>query len=96
MPYFDDAKTLSEDERRRLTRLMYLAFCDLRGMTIKTDRHEQAHDLADAFHNLPLLMYGNFSLRDFMKFLDRYQQKYAGRLTIDYLKEWGKLNTATP
>lgn len=87
----DDAKTLSEEDRRRLTRLMNLAFCDVRGLTIKPDRFQQAHDLADAFHNLPLLMYrDDFSLKFFLEFLKHYQTKYEGRLTIDYLKEWEK------
>ena len=93
----EDAKMPTDVQRQRLTRLMYLAFCDLRGLTIKPDRFEQAHDWVDAFHNLPLLLYhDDFSLQAFLGFIGSYQRKYDGQITIDYLKEWEKLNTAAP
>ena len=94
---FAEERTLTEDERQRLNHLMYLAFIDIRGLTVKSDRHQQAHDLADAFHNVPLQLFGDhFSIPAFLSFLSHYQQKYEGKLTIDYLKEWEKLNTTTP
>src|SRR5437762_3229252 len=86
----DDARLPTEHERQGLSRLMYLAFCDLRGLAIEA-RAAQAKDLAEAFHNIPLLMYtADFSFKAFRGFLDHYQQKYAGKLSTDYLKEWEK------
>jgi len=92
-----DARMLTEVERQWLVRLMYLAFCDLRGLALKPERLEQAHDLADAFHNVPLLLFTqNFSIQTFKRFIEDYQRKYEGRLTIDYLKEWERLTANAP
>src|SRR3989442_708533 len=55
---FDDARMPTEIERQRLARLIYLAFIDIRIFALD-GRVEQARDLADAFHNVPLLMYSN-------------------------------------
>ena len=65
---FEDAKMPTELERRHLARLMYLAFCDLRILACE-NRNEQARALADAFHNVPLLIYkDDFSFRVFREF----------------------------
>ena len=57
----------------------------------------QAHDLADAFHNLPLQIFSDrFSIPWFLKCLQGYQEKYRASLTFDYVGEWNKLITATP
>jgi len=91
---FEDARVLTEAERHRLARLMYLAFCDLRKLA-REGQTEQAKDLAETFHNIPLLMHTNeFSFEAFRDFLERYQHKYEGKLLFDYLYEWEKLNTA--
>ncbi len=75
---------------------MYLAFVDLRALILDGQSH-QAKDLAEAFHNIPLLMHsGDFSFKAFQDFLKRYQQKYADRASYNYLQEWEKLNAATP
>ena len=92
---FDDARLPTDLERQHLARLMYLAFCDLRILTMNPQQVQQSHDLADAFHNVPLLMYReDFSFRAFREFLERYQQQYEGKLLTNYLREWEKLNTA--
>jgi hypothetical protein len=44
-----------DDQRRRLCELMYAAFIELRCIHRES---EQVHELAYAFHNLPLTMYG--------------------------------------
>lgn len=91
-----DARMLTDTERQWLVRLMYLAFCELRGLTMKPEQLEQAHDLADAFHNVPLLLYSqDFSVQMFKRLVEDYQRKYNGRLTIDYLKEWERLAANT-
>ncbi|MGH7951321.1 MAG: hypothetical protein ACREFE_05310 [Limisphaerales bacterium] len=84
----------TEIERQKLSRLMYVAFCDLRALALD-GKIQQAKDLAEAFHNIPLLMHtGDFSFKAFQDFLERYQQKYADKARYNYLQEWEKLNTA--
>jgi hypothetical protein len=91
---FTDARMPTETERQRLSRLMYIAFCDLRALALD-GQIQQAKDLAEAFHNIPLLIYtGDFSFKAFRDFLERYQQKYADKARYNYLQEWEKLNAA--
>jgi hypothetical protein len=93
MSFPDDAKMPSEAEQRHLSRLMYHAFCELRLLAFE-GRNEQAHALADAFHNVPLMMYRDgFSHKVFRLFLEGYQKRYEDKLGFDYLKEWEKLNS---
>jgi hypothetical protein len=83
-------------ERKKLSRLMYIAFCDLRALA-RDERTEQVKDLAEAFHNIPLLMHTRaFSFTAFRDFLQRYQKKYEGQTQFDYLEEWKKLSIAKP
>jgi hypothetical protein len=89
---FADARMPTEIEGQKLSRLMYVAFCDLRALALDGQTH-QAKDLAEAFHNIPLLMHtGDFSFKAFRDFLERYQQKYADKARYNYLQEWKKLN----
>ena len=84
----------TETERQKLSRLMYVAFCDLRALALD-GKIQQAKDLAEAFHNIPLLMHTNdFSFKAFQDFLERYQQKYVDKARYNYLQEWEKSNTA--
>ena len=84
----------TETERRKLSRLIYLAFVDVRAL-ILDGQPQQAKDLAEAFHNVPLLMHtGDFSFKAFRGFLGSYQQKYTNKARYNYLQEWEKLNTA--
>lgn len=93
MKIFDDAKLPTEAEQRHLARLMSLAFCELRLLSHK-HQNEQAHDLADAFHNVPLHMYrDDFSFQFFRSLLNDYQIKYKDRMAINYLAELDKLAT---
>jgi len=90
---FEDARMPTEAERQQLARLMYIAFCDLRALA-REDRAQQAKDLAEAFHNIPLLMHtSDFSFKGFRGFLERYQEKYEGQSQFNYLKEWEKLTS---
>jgi hypothetical protein len=91
---FDDARMPTETERQKLSRLMYVAFCDLRALALD-GQTRQVKDLAEAFHNIPLLMHtSDFSFKAFQDFLEHYQQKYADKARYNYLQEWKKLNTA--
>jgi len=84
----------TEAERKNLSRLMYLAFIDVRALLLD-GAPQQAKDLAEAFHNIPLMMYTpDFSFKAFRDFLQDYQQKYTGKVRCDYLKEWERLNAA--
>jgi hypothetical protein len=92
-PTFDDARLPTESERKSLARLIYMAFCDVRALT-KGGHSEQARDLADAFHNVPLLMHtASFSFSAMRRSLDSYRSKYPDGLSTDYLAEWEKLQT---
>jgi len=93
---FDDARMPTENERHHLARLRYLAFCDLRTLA-REGQTDQAKDLAEAFHNIPLLMYhADFSFKAFHDFLERHQQKYTDNARFNYLQEWKKLNQTEP
>ena len=89
---FTDARMPTEVEQKALSRLMYLAFVDIRAL-ILDGQPQQAKDLAEALHNVPLLMHSrDFNFGTFRDFLERYQQKYIGRARYNYLQEWEKLN----
>ena len=91
---FADARMPTDMERKKLSRLLYLAFVDVRAL-ILDGQPQQAKDLAEAFHNVPLLMHTNdFSFKAFRDFLERYQQQYAEKARFNYLQEWEKLNAA--
>jgi len=84
----------TDAERKNLSRLMYLAFVDVRALALNGNS-QQAKDLAEAFHNIPLLMYTpDFSFKVFRDFLQNYRQKYTNQARFDYLREWEKLNAA--
>ena len=84
----------TDTERKNLSRLIYLAYTDIRAL-ILDGQPQQAKDLAEAFHNVPLLMHTDkFSFKAFRDFLERYQQQYADKARFNYLQGWGKLNTA--
>jgi hypothetical protein len=94
---FEDARTLTDQERRCLVQLMYVAFVEMRAITLTANGSQQAHDLADAFHNVPLQFYSDkFSIPWFLKCLEHYQEKYKTSRTFDFIAEWNKLITTTP
>jgi hypothetical protein len=91
---FEDARMPTDDERKKLSRLMYIAFCDLRALG-RDGQTQQVKDLSEAFHNIPLLMHTtDFSFKVFRDLLKNYKEKYEGKARFDYLQEWEKLNTA--
>ncbi|MBI5773582.1 MAG: hypothetical protein HZA89_07560 [Verrucomicrobia bacterium] len=83
---FADARMPTGTEQKNLARLMYVAFLDLRILS-REGRSQQAKDLAEAFHNIPLLMHTpGFSFTASRDFLGNYQHKYEGQLRFDYLQ----------
>jgi hypothetical protein len=74
---------------------MCLAFINVRALVLD-GQPQQAKDVAEAFHNIPLLMHtDDFSSKAFHDSLERYQQKYSGKASYNYLQEWEKLNAVT-
>ena len=91
---YPDAKPLDIRQREILVRMMYLAFLEIRTLGWE-GKAQQAADLADAFHNLPMLFEsGRFSLEQFRRSLEVYQTKYPERRVCDYLKELKEVTTA--
>jgi hypothetical protein len=72
-----DAKLPTDAQRRGLSKTLSLAIIEIRYLAYK-GKSEQAADLADAFHNLPVDMWADhFSLHFFRdSFLKVYKQKY--------------------
>jgi len=84
---FADAKLLTEGQREAMARLAYLAFLEIRILG-REGKAAQAADLADAFHNLPLLLWRpEFSMTCQRAAFSRYHAKYGVRDGFDYLAE---------
>ena len=81
-----DARPLTEDQRKKLSEMMYYAFLEIR-LLGGENAAKQASDLADAFHNLPLGMWTDtFSLLFFRdSFLSVYQKQYPEKRARDYV-----------
>ena len=93
---FAESRMPTDTEQKNLARLMYHAFVEVRALILDS-QPQQAKDLAEAFHNIPLLMHTrDFSFKAFRDFLGNYQRKYEGQLRFDYLQEWEKLNGSSP
>jgi hypothetical protein len=82
-----DSKLPTDAQRQKLCEMMYQAFLEIR-LPGGNGNAEQAGDLADAFHNLPMDMWHkDFSLQFFRDaFLTVYQKKYPARMVRDYVK----------
>jgi hypothetical protein len=76
MSAFPDSKLLNDEQKRKLSHMLYMALLEMRSVGL-AGKAQQAADLADAFHNLPTGMWlEEFSLDFFRKFLESYRQKY--------------------
>jgi hypothetical protein len=82
---FPDARPLTERQRQWLCQMIYRALLEMRILGWG-GKAEQAADLADAFHNLPAMLWEDFSLDFFRKFLEAYRQKYPDGGGAGYLK----------
>ncbi|MGH9753461.1 MAG: hypothetical protein ACREA2_11815 [Blastocatellia bacterium] len=82
-----DARLLTEHQRQELCKILFNALLEIR-MLGREGKAEQAADIADAFHNLPIYLWSDkFSLSLFRRFLEEYQQKYSERrMGFDYVK----------
>ena len=89
----------TEEQRKGLNSLVALALVEIRMLTAE-NRSKQIFDLADAFHNVPLEMYGwgSFSWDMTYKLIERYQSKYhyeeyVGR--INYLQRLAEIQKSS-
>ena len=81
-----DARLLTEQERQELCKMLFNALLEIR-MLGNQGKAEQAADVADAFHNLPIYLWSDkFSLNFFRNFLEEYQQKYQEVGCYNYVK----------
>jgi len=73
--------------------MLFMALLEMRAAGW-AGKAQQAADLADAFHNLPIGMWhDDFSLEFFRKFLESYRQKYPDAfnylVALEEVKEIG-------
>lgn len=88
---FRDAKLPSEERRQALARLAYLAFLEMRILG-RENKPAQVADLAEAFHNLPLMLWTpEFSMSCQRDFFARYHEKHGAREGFDYVAELDKI-----
>src|SRR4030095_897424 len=81
-----DARLLTERQRQELCRMLFNALLEIRAFGSE-GKAQQAADLADAFHNLPIYLWSDqFSMSLFRKFLEEYQQRYLESGGFDYIK----------
>lgn len=89
---FPDSRMPTELEREELCRMLYYALLEIRGLGY-FGKAQQAADLADAFHNLPVYLWSEqFSLGFFREFLESYHLKYPDRTEVfNYLAMLDKI-----
>ena len=83
----------SDSQKQALGVMLFHALLEIR--VLGWEGHsQQAADLADAFHNLPILMYSSkFDWSFFRNFLLTYQTKYSGTTgrLYDYVAELNEI-----
>ncbi len=89
---YGDTKIPNEQQRQKFCELIYRAFIEMRILGWQ-GKSEQVADLADAFHNLPQLLYSeDFSVKFFRIFLQSYHEKYPRNETGgDFLQMLDKI-----
>ena len=83
---FPDSRLLTDQQRQELCKILFKALLEIRKLG-NEGKVEQAADVADAFHNLPIYLWSDkFSLSFFRSFLEEYQQKYQEAGCFNYVK----------
>jgi hypothetical protein len=78
------AITLTNEQRQQLCEMIAQAFLDMRGLALQ-GKTQQAFDLADAFHNLPVMMWSSgFKVMYSRSHFSTYQQ-YHAETNTDYV-----------
>jgi len=82
---YGDLKMPTEEQRQKLCEMLHRALLEIRILGWQ-GKSQQAADLADAFHNLPLQLWSEeFSFKFFRIFLESYQEKYPTEMKFNYL-----------
>lgn len=77
----------SNEQKQALGKMLHCALLEIRVLGWE-NKAQQAADLADAFHNLPIFMYSSeFDWSFFRYFIQSYQTKYPRpeRSSFDYV-----------
>lgn len=78
---YGDCRVLVDWERQKLCEMLFRSLIEIRILALNGES-ERIAELADAFHNLPELLYSeNFSMKYFRMFLKNYHEKYPGNKT---------------
>ena len=73
---FEDSRPLTDAERRQLCFMLSRALVEMRMLCWEGDA-DKAGDIADAFHNVPIHLFGEtFSFNYFRLCLESYRQRH--------------------
>lgn len=93
---FPDSSMLTDRQRQELCRMMYEAFLEIRILGWE-GKAEQAAAVADAFHELPRVLWSeNCSLVFLRGFLQAYSEKYPSGWGQNYMKRLDEISNLTP
>lgn len=82
-----DAITPSLAQQQKLSAMLATALTEIRALG-RDGKHGQATALADAFHNLPIVMWtAHFSPKQFRQTLEDYHQSFPGSGYFDYVQQ---------
>lgn len=94
MGAFPDSQLPTDEQKEKLCHMLFMALLEIR-QAGWSGRAQQAADLADAFHDLPIgLWQADFSLDVFRQFLESYRQKYPD--SSDYLAALDEVRKLRP
>jgi hypothetical protein len=83
MSAYPDSQLPTDEQKKKLCYLLFMALAEIR-IAGTRGRSQEAADLADAFHNLPLGIWHEwFSLDIFRQHMETYCKKYPH--SYDYL-----------
>jgi hypothetical protein len=83
--FHTDSRMPTETERQELCKMLFHALMEIRGLGFH-GKSQQAADLADAFHNLPVYLWiEGFSFSFFRHFLESYQNMYGDACRHNYV-----------
>src|SRR5262245_12280316 len=75
-----DARLLTEQQRQELCRMLFNALLEIRGLGSQ-GKAQQAADLADAFHNLPIYLRNFLTLKE-RTFLPRFSTRQGAPIRL--------------
>ena len=88
-----DATTLSEVQKQKLSAMVGDALTEIRASG-RDGKLSQATALADAFHNVPVMMWtAHFSLGWFRRTLESYHRSFPTGGYVDHLQQLSKIES---